>query len=542
MTEPKMLALPASTFSSPAIPYSRSRDGQVGYEDGWEDGEDLRDGQASEGESEDDDPASWLEGRFQASAHPLTCSLERRSSADMHSRTSQLRLEWAFASPYQATTLQVIPRWDARHPAINITYESHLPITNNDQLVPIEMVIPDGWGWRHLETTGPNLLSWRSTDIDHFDIHLRDHDDDDEGEEGPDDSFSTIRNRHSQLQPPTHPQTQIQARPQLRTHTSASLMKQTLPVSGDMTVDDFSFEMTSGDHLTIPASTGSGSSRPGTPARSSPGTSGVHFQNQGRNQSQSQGEMTSQPVAARFFDLVFDRGNEDSSDRGYMIEGTLVPLSTLTLVSGSQPVDIPFIKSPNQGLGECTVICPNGLLSSGDKEEGVCDTTQPSIGQFTWTDAYGSTIRPTTPEPIRGNIRVRLHRGKWGLVSMSILFPWSRSQELAFRLSGDQPTKIVKAEVGSVGVPRSLTRLGEGGDEIRLALGLGLGQGGQSGQVRTGKMCEVVLELEEVGDIPLPHFPDGEGQLTLELRGDGWSCKLKSLSKHLSREDVSDNP
>ena len=70
MTEPKMLALPASTFSSPAIPYPRSRDGQVGYEDGWEDGEDLRDGQASEGESEDDDPASWLEGRFQAYVHP----------------------------------------------------------------------------------------------------------------------------------------------------------------------------------------------------------------------------------------------------------------------------------------------------------------------------------------------------------------------------------------------------------------------------------------------------------------------------------------
>ena len=66
MTEPKMLALPPSTVGAPAIPYPRKSDGQVGYEDGWEDGEDLRDGQASEGESEDDDPASWLEGRFQA--------------------------------------------------------------------------------------------------------------------------------------------------------------------------------------------------------------------------------------------------------------------------------------------------------------------------------------------------------------------------------------------------------------------------------------------------------------------------------------------
>lgn len=66
MTELKMLALPPSTFSSPAIPYPRSSDGQIGYEDGWEDGEDLRDGQISEGESDDDDSGSWLEGRFQA--------------------------------------------------------------------------------------------------------------------------------------------------------------------------------------------------------------------------------------------------------------------------------------------------------------------------------------------------------------------------------------------------------------------------------------------------------------------------------------------
>lgn len=66
MTEPKMLALPPSTFSSPALPYPRKVNGQIGYEDGWEDGEDLRDGQISDGESEDDDPGSWLEGRFQA--------------------------------------------------------------------------------------------------------------------------------------------------------------------------------------------------------------------------------------------------------------------------------------------------------------------------------------------------------------------------------------------------------------------------------------------------------------------------------------------
>jgi hypothetical protein len=70
MTEPKMLALPASTFSSSPLPVPRSRGrGEVGgYEEGWEDGEDLRGememGSESEGEEEDD--GTWLEGRFQA--------------------------------------------------------------------------------------------------------------------------------------------------------------------------------------------------------------------------------------------------------------------------------------------------------------------------------------------------------------------------------------------------------------------------------------------------------------------------------------------
>lgn len=66
MTEPKMLALPPSTFTAPPTPYPRASDTVVGFEDGWEDGEDLRDGQMSEGASEDDDGGSWLEGRFQA--------------------------------------------------------------------------------------------------------------------------------------------------------------------------------------------------------------------------------------------------------------------------------------------------------------------------------------------------------------------------------------------------------------------------------------------------------------------------------------------
>ena len=417
------------------------------------------------------------------------------------------------------------PRWDALHPSITVTYET-TNLSSSDQLIPLETYIPTGWAWRELEINGPNLVSWSSTDVPGFNVRLHDDEEDgqeEEGEgEGPDDSFSTIR--HLRPNPPA-PQ-----RPQLRTHTSASLMKQTLPVAGDHTVDDFSFEMTSSDHLTIPASTGtsigsgsgvgvgvgggggsgSGTSRPGTPARGSPGLTA-------RSLGQ-RGEMN-HPVPARCFDLIFGRSDED---RSYTIEGTLVPLP-LTFVSGSQPLDIPFIKSPSSSSsGECTIICPKAIFVTGDKEEGICDTSLPSIGSFTWTDAYGSPIRPSAHEPIRGNVRVRLQRGQWGMISISILFPWSgRNSELAFSLSGETAPKITKAVVGGVDVPRSLRPLdGGGGYEVRL---------GQGSHERTGKMVEVVLELEELENLPLPHLEGAEGEMIVEFRGDDWSCMFLPL-------------
>jgi hypothetical protein len=56
-----MLALSPSTFPTPPLAFPRNE--KLGYEEGWEDGEDLRE-EASE--EEDDDIGSWLEGRFQA--------------------------------------------------------------------------------------------------------------------------------------------------------------------------------------------------------------------------------------------------------------------------------------------------------------------------------------------------------------------------------------------------------------------------------------------------------------------------------------------
>ena len=55
LTDPKMLALPISTFTSPPLPFPRDVD------EGWED-EDLD----VASEISEDDEGSWLEGRFQA--------------------------------------------------------------------------------------------------------------------------------------------------------------------------------------------------------------------------------------------------------------------------------------------------------------------------------------------------------------------------------------------------------------------------------------------------------------------------------------------
>lgn len=63
LTEPKMLALPGSTFTSPPISFSSSRiSGQGVREADWEDGEDPR---AEESDDELEDEGDWLEGRFQ---------------------------------------------------------------------------------------------------------------------------------------------------------------------------------------------------------------------------------------------------------------------------------------------------------------------------------------------------------------------------------------------------------------------------------------------------------------------------------------------
>jgi hypothetical protein len=297
-------------------------------------------------------------------------------------RTNQLRLEWSFITTSNTTTLNVTPHWERKE--IGFNYETTLDTPST--LVPIEIVIPTGWGWSHFDIQGPTLRSFRSTDIEGWSTTIVANREEEE------ESFSTIRN----IIPSN-------LRPSLG--RSASLMKQSLP--DDIRIDEFSFENQddSGTHTIVPSS-------PILERRVI---------------------VPDKPTAARLFDLVFD--DNDEGGRSFVIEGTLVPLFP-TLVSGSIAVDIPFVKS-----GECQVTCANSTLAE------MSDTSGSHIGTFTWVDMYGSPI-PSSTIPIKGDVRVRLMRDTWGQIRMSILFP-CRKGEVNFSL-GRGTMQIRKVEVDGI--------------------------------------------------------------------------------------------
>ena len=350
-----------------------------------------------------------------------------------------MRLEWSFITSSNTTTLNVTPHWESKE--IGFNYETTFDTPSI--LVPIEIVIPTGWGWSHFDIQGPTLRSFRSTDVEGWATTIVANRDEEEEE-----SFSTIRN----IIPSN-------LRPSLG--RSASLMKQSLP--DDIRIDEFSFENQddSGTHTIVPSS-------PILERRVI---------------------VPDKPTTARLFDLVFD---DDEGGRSFMIEGTLAPLFP-TLVSGSLPVDIPFVKS-----GEYQVTCANSTLAD------TSDTSGSHIGTFTWVDMYGSPI-PSSTIPIKGDVRVRLMRDTWGQIRMSLLFPCKKG-EVAFSL-GNGSLQIRKAEVDGIPIRYCLTEEG-----------LRLGCDGSG-------MAEVEIDLGE-GDVSLPHFEGAEGVMVVELRGPGWEGEL----------------
>ena len=252
--------------------------------------------------------------------------------------------------------------------------------------------------------------------------------------------------------------------------SSASLMHQTLPTPTDMRMEDFSFELGGLDP--------SPPSRPLTPYIKRPSTP-VFREERGKFGTPLVREKTCEfgrpkgirdAVPGSLFDLYLN----DKSERALTIQGTLVPLSDLTLVCPDVPLSIPFVRildTRSPPSSRCFVSCPSAtfLNEQAKPDERVFDTQQATIGTFQWTDERGRRLPSPRPEVIKGDVQVRVQRDSWGLQTMSISIPMpKRGSVSVFSLPRSVPSvKIRRAALGGVSLPRSLTVLEEG-VEVRL--------------------------------------------------------------------------
>lgn len=368
----------------------------LGPDDEEEDGEDS------------EDEGSWLEGRFQS--------------------TESLKLEWSFTSSDLASgssttlsTLHVLPRWDAKRPSINVLFETTLPAnTEAGDVVPIEAVLPEGWGWSTLALRGESLKSWQSVDGDWFDELLQSPENDMADDE--DASFATVRSSHnarpglSNMTPSRSalggngPKSLVKSPPFTPSSTSsASLLRQTLPSSLSH-MDDFSFEVSG--MMDSPTQYHTPTAKISTPH---------HYQSPAAPPTPAVEKR--QPVPARLFDLTFDP--EYQGDRTFTLEGTIVPISPVTLVTPSIPTDIPFIRLDLNSLASCTVNCPSATFHQPlhQSPHHIVVDTSAHIGCFEWTDDAGNKIAHGAVAPLDRDVHVKL-ASKWVGLSQSVLFHW----------------------------------------------------------------------------------------------------------------------
>ena len=425
---------------------------------------------------------------FRGLSSELDCVL-----ADLIS-TDTIRLEWSFdtaLSRMPAPTLHVSPEWNSRNPSLHISYEDVLHIDETN--FPIEVVVPDGWGWNHLSFGGDGVTGWRSIDGDWWDetTNIVDPSTDDDAsfnQADQDDSISTIREKRNTNLPSASP-----------SKSSASLMQQTLPTPANVTMEDFSFEI---DGLGLPSP-----SRPVTPSSKGPMTpsrANVRFKPIHRT-------VKCDPLPGRLFEICSDTSRQGQ----FALQGTLVPLSPLTFISPAVPVSLPFIRVVGRRAQQasCTVTCPDATYAGKivTSAQHLCDVSQNSIGALSWRDLRGRTVPSHKPVSLKGDIRVRVERNSWGFQVTSISFPWpKRSTEVAFSFPGGQPLSIQRATMRGVAMRRHLACT-EKGAEVRL------------GMCEDEGMTEVVLETGEVrNDVALPLFENATGDMFIELRGDGW--------------------
>ncbi|WVQ68559.1 uncharacterized protein L199_006768 [Kwoniella botswanensis] len=512
-TDPKMLPLPTNTFPSP-VSQSKARvtgrkvkgkgkiKATVG-EEGWEDGEVLgpddvptesdEDTEVSDDDDDDseEDGGSWLEGRFPS--------------------TEILRLEWSFNPPSSSDipSLQVSHIWNKQQSSIAIAYLAH--VQNQDNLVQLDIDVPNGWGWSELSIQGEGLSNWRCLDGE-WGSQSSDPDDTMEQGEEYEDSFATVKAKRAH--PPLTPSSSTHSTttnflPTTRStsSSSASLMRQTFPLlNGSDRIEDFSFELSSIEQQ---------NQKPLTPKtlRKSPLPMLVN------STSSSTQSKWDEPRYGRLFNLYFKE--EDSGDRTITIQGTLIPLDKMLLVSSSLPVKIPFIKIDNAESNQCLVECPSAIYGTATQSSSDTGLVDVSLGgKLFWTGSDGSTLEVNNGM-IKGDVRVRIRRSPWGVIMASMRFPFPpKSDEVGFSLKHVDQIRVIRTSVDGVEVPRAMYEDG-GISRIRI---------GQRDKRSTGGTVEVEWDmiLGPKVEIALPYFDNAEGEMKVELVGEEWIPYLES--------------
>ena len=468
----------------------------------------------------------------------------------MHS-TDNLKLDWTFDSLSSTPRLHLSPDLPKRR--IRVRYECDASIASFQPDTPLHIDLPTGWGITELCIQADGLRSWTCLDDETFSASRASIDD--YGDTTADDSFTTVcpdgrgprgalgqsgpGSSSGRRSPMLGSSADTSKRPSLPVRSSASLMHQTLPVP-DMTVEDFSFEMSDQSRETSRPSTPSLMSSGGRrgPRQSGSGlvgdSTGTSPRAQGTYEPLVARVPKSRPVEAKEFSLLFDHAPMDGSE--VVIQGVLMPMRNAMLVSPSIPTETPVIT-----LGDAPRKYSFSYYGSTAVEHVDPDGARPVLE---WRDVNGQAM--ATPGHLAlGDVSVRVSRDVWGKQNAVVEFDWPASNP---RLEGSYGTGSSSGGEVILVLPSSQNRLSSvsGTDEsLRVAsatvagkalhyavasrdgadeLVLGLTAGRPS---RDGGKVRVVLE-SAASEAVLLVYPknSSKGTLTLAMIGTAWTGKL----------------
>jgi hypothetical protein len=414
-----------------------------------------------------------------------------------------LKLRWEFAPSLDSPPdLRIAPKWDNKSPSIALFFEAGIPAVGG--LLGLEAVLPPGWGWQELEIRGEGLLSWRSTDEELASEVLE--------PVGADDSIAT----EIAMSPSLHS-------PRRVVPLDASRLE---PLNADelAPLDDTDFSFSEENSLSANAL----QMKPSTPSRRR------KVNEAGRARKAMFSVAPRAPVPAGLFELEFeapvsnaldsDSEDEEQERRVLSIEGRLVPLPYV-LVSPDAPISIPFVRFDSSSLpAQCTVRCPHAVFQDDSSESEpqaqdglgqsgrLFSTAGSCVGTFTWADDAGNVVPRRTSLPVTGPVRVVVQRNIWGVQTVLAALSWPpRAAEVTLTFSVPS-VRVVKATSQGASLAHAVLPTDDNGAEVRVAGGRGA--------------LELVLEVADDGGVALPCFPDGNGDLKVELAGDSWDSEL----------------